>query len=145
MVSSIFSCLCFVHAKMLHFFYIQILTFEIQNVVFISKLKGQKVLKKLSRLNFRVKNVKIGHCLLKKNANCVKKWLMTPKIPNQCNPSIDYFVIFDCGLFIPTTALPHTFKEKLQQAEHISAFLSGYIGSWKHLGEKKQKTLRQCV
>lgn len=51
---------------MLHFFHIQILTFEIQNVVFISKLKSQKVHKKLSRLNLRVKNVKIGDCLQKK-------------------------------------------------------------------------------
>lgn len=64
---------------------------------------------------------------------------MTPQIPNQCNQSIDYFVILDCGLFIPTAALPHTFKEKLKHAGHISAFLSGYIGSPRHLEKKNKK------
>lgn len=65
---------------MLHFLYIQILTFEIPNVVFISKLKSQKVQKKLSRLNFRVKNVKIGDCLLKKKK---KKCKLCRKMTND--------------------------------------------------------------
>lgn len=65
---------------------------------------------------------------------------MTPNRPNQCNQSIDYFVIFDCGLFILAAALPHTFKEKLKQVGHISAFWVATLGA-RGIWQKKQKPL----